>query len=86
MTSGLEVLVQDVIAAITTAPWSTMNSPSSSDLTVTGLLGRPLDPTAADGTTASLSANDSTAGSLAGKLSSTASSSLVCSTGMFSST
>ncbi len=86
MTSGLDVLVHDVIAAITTAPWSRMNRRVRSDLTSTGLLGRPFDPTAADGTTASLSANDSTAGSLAGKLSSTASSSLECSTGMFSST
>ena len=86
ITSGLEVLVHDVIAAITTAPWSRTNSPCSSDLTVTGLLGRPLAPMAADGNTASSSANDSTAGSLAGKDSSTASSSLVCSAGMFSST
>src|ERR1700751_5464548 len=78
ITWGLEVLVHDVIAAITTAPWSRMNSPRPSHSTLTGLLGLPFEPTAAEGTTASLSANDSTAGSLAGKLSSTASSSLLC--------
>src|SRR5271155_4068682 len=42
ITWGLDVLVHEVIAAITTAPWSTTNSPSSSDFTVTGLLTRPL--------------------------------------------
>src|SRR3954451_22902204 len=40
MTEGFEVLVQEVIAAITTAPWSSSNS-APSRLTVTGLLGRP---------------------------------------------
>src|SRR3569833_4047269 len=40
ITDGLEVLVQEVIAAITTAPWSRSSSPPSR-LTVTGLLGRP---------------------------------------------
>ena len=41
MTEGLEVLVQDVIAAIATAPWSTSNLVPSSRVTSTGLLGRP---------------------------------------------
>ncbi len=86
MTSGFDVLVHDVIAAITTAPWSKMNSPRPSHLTSTGLLGRPFELTAAEGTGRSLSSNESTAGSLAGNDSSTASSSLVCSAGMFSST
>jgi hypothetical protein len=39
MTYGFEVLVHEVIAAITTAPWSSSNSPAS-DLTVCGLCGR----------------------------------------------
>src|SRR6478735_6966326 len=76
MTDGLDVLVQEVIDAITTAPWSRMNSPLSSDRTLTGLVGRPSDPLAADCTsTAPSSANDRAAGSLAGNDSSTASSS-----------
>src|SRR3954463_15571019 len=41
MTEGLEVLVHEVIAAITTAPWSSSNS-LPSRLTVTGSLGRPV--------------------------------------------
>ncbi len=68
MTDGLDVLVQEVIDAITTAPWSRMNSPLSSDRTLTGLVGRPSDPLAADCTsTAPSSANDRAAGSLAGE-------------------
>src|SRR3954464_399365 len=47
MTCGLEVLVQDVMAAITTAPWSSSNS-APSDVTRTGLEARPPAPTAAD--------------------------------------
>src|SRR6188768_2736318 len=86
ITSGLDVLVHDVIAAITTAPWSRMNSPRPSHWTSTGLLGLPFEFTAADGTGVSLSSNDNTAGSLAGNDSSTASSSLVCWGGRFSST
>src|SRR4051794_16233666 len=46
MTDGFEVLVQEVIAAITTAPWSSSNS-APSRLTVTGLLGRPAAGSAA---------------------------------------
>src|SRR5438270_13768404 len=40
MTNGLDVLVQLVIAATTTAPWSSSND-SPSTVTVAGLLGRP---------------------------------------------
>src|SRR5260370_6302226 len=40
MTEGLEVFVQDVIAAITTQPWSTQVSVPSSSLTRTGEDGR----------------------------------------------
>ena len=40
ITDGLEVLVQDVIAAITTAPWSSSNSVPSM-VTVAGFDGRP---------------------------------------------
>src|SRR5689334_3355855 len=50
ITCGLDVLVQDVIAAITTAPWSSSNSLPSSPVTRTGLLGRPCAPAAAVGT------------------------------------
>ena len=44
ITCGLEVLVQEVIAAITTAPWSSSNVVPSSPVTRTGLDGRPLAP------------------------------------------
>src|SRR3712207_9240752 len=40
MTCGLDVLVQDVIAAMTTWPWSTSVSVPSSMTTRVGLLGR----------------------------------------------
>ena len=55
---------------------------------MTGVLGRPADPLAAEWTTsmASSSANDSDTESLAGNDSSTASSSLERSAGWFSST
>src|SRR6184192_4073120 len=49
ITCGLEVLVQDVIAAITTAPWSTSNGVPSAPSTRTGFETRPLPPEAADG-------------------------------------
>src|SRR3954453_15155275 len=41
ITNGFDVLVHDVIAATTTAPWSTSKVSPSSD-TVAGLLGRPM--------------------------------------------
>src|SRR3954454_17363517 len=76
ITDGLEVLVQEVIAAITTAPWSSSNS-APSTLTVTGLLGRtaagsaacsaglsplPLWPTAGESEAGNDSAEASSAG------------------------
>jgi hypothetical protein len=77
MTDGLDVLVHDVIAAIATAPWSSSNSAPSS-VTVTGLLGRPSAPSAAEWNTCGLplpfSPSCTAIGSLAGKVSSIASS------------
>ena len=77
ITSGLEVLVHDVTAAITTAPWSSTNSPRSSDFTVTGLLTRPFACAAAECTSGASSAwpLDTAPGSLAGNVSSSSSSS-----------
>src|SRR5262245_31840646 len=46
ITKGFEVLVQDVIAAITTEPWSTLVSVPSSKVTGVGDDGRPDDPIA----------------------------------------
>ena len=53
MTDGLEVFVQDVIAAITTAPWSITPFSPSAKVTGTGCDVRPAAPFAADGTVAS---------------------------------
>src|SRR3712207_1477166 len=47
MTCGLEVFVQDVMAAMTTAPWSSSYSVPSSPHTRVGLEGRPVAPLAA---------------------------------------
>jgi hypothetical protein len=44
ITDGLEVFVQEVMAAIVTAPWSTSNLVPSASSTIAGLLARP--PTA----------------------------------------
>jgi hypothetical protein len=44
ITSGLEVLVQEVIAAITTAPWSSSASCPSSSFTRTRWCGRARKP------------------------------------------
>src|ERR671913_918631 len=44
ITDGLEVLVQEVMAAITTCPWSRSKRVPSSRATGTRLLGRPLAP------------------------------------------
>ena len=44
MTDGLDVLVQLVIEAMTTAPWSSTNSPRDSERTVVGFDGRPSQP------------------------------------------
>ena len=69
ITEGLDVLVQLVIEAITTAPWSSTNSPRSVEETGTGLDGRPLPPSAAENTTgaASSSPEPGAGESLAGK-------------------
>src|SRR5919106_6187875 len=47
ITLGFEVLVQLVMAAITTAPWSISHSVPSSSLTRIGEDGRPCEPEAA---------------------------------------
>src|SRR4029450_10506254 len=44
ITDGLEVLVQEVMAAMTTWPWSRSKPVPSSSRTGTRLLGRPLAP------------------------------------------
>src|SRR6478735_11326495 len=77
ITEGLDVLVQLVIEAITTAPWSSTNSPRSAELTGVGFEGRPSPPSAAENTTGAASSfPDPGAGeSLAGKDSLPASSS-----------
>jgi hypothetical protein len=65
ITCGFDVLVHDVIAAITTAPWSI----SYSSFTRTGFDGRPCALAAADTSSCGLSAGSSwppTGGSLAG--------------------
>ena len=70
ITDGLEVLVHEVIAAITTAPWSISVLVPSARVTRTGLLSRPPAPCAALCTCrgASSPLPESTAGaSLAGK-------------------
>src|SRR5215208_2900731 len=44
ITDGLEVLVQEVMAAMTTCPWSRSKLAPSSRVTGTRLVGRPLTP------------------------------------------
>src|SRR4029450_13397380 len=44
ITDGVEVLVQEVMAAMTTCPWSRSKPVPSSSRTGTRLLGRPLAP------------------------------------------
>src|SRR5690348_17637278 len=85
MTDGLEVLVQEVIAAITTAPWSSSKSPYSLVDTLVGFDGRPAAPLAAlcrAATTSALASSSACTaltepGSLAGNDSSMLSSSFV---------
>ena len=83
MTYGFEVLVHEVIEAITTAPWSRSNSVPFSMVTGVGLLTRPCAPVAADTVAdtgacglppSPLPAAAGLAGSQAGKLTSPASS------------
>src|ERR671930_1637637 len=74
MTEGLDVFVQDVIAAIATAPWSMTNDVPSSRVTGVGVEVRPADPFAADGTVAvSLKLGTSEAGNDSSSASSCAS-------------
>ncbi len=77
ITDGLDVFVHEVIAAITTAPWSTTPLPPSAKSTSTGFEERPSAPCAQDGTGASSSAVGA-AGSEAGNDSSFASSTPSC--------
>src|SRR4029453_7693764 len=71
ITDGLDVLVHEVMAAMTTAPWSSSHFVPSSSVTCVGLDVRPLAPLAADGTVA---CSLKLGGSEAGKDSSSASS------------
>ena len=77
ITDGLDVLVQDVIAAMATAPWSRSNSTPSAVTTRVGLDGR-LTAAGADSDSAAASSWSSTPGTLiaseAGKVSDTDSS------------
>src|SRR3954454_18250778 len=59
MSYGLEVLVHLVMAAMTTAPWSSSNSLPSSPTTRVGLDGQPSAPFAALTSTCGLSAAES---------------------------
>ncbi len=83
ITDGFEVLVHEVIEAMTTAPWSSTNSPRSAVFTMVGFDGRPSPPFAAENTTgaASSSAKLSAGASLAGKDSRPASSTPLCAGG-----
>src|SRR5215471_16903785 len=77
ITDGFEVFVHEVMAAITTAPWSTSQAVPSSSVTEVGRLGRPSAPSAALGTGRGAppsSACEVDGGSLAGNDSSPASS------------
>ena len=73
ITDGLEVLVQEVIEAITTAPWSISTSWPSSE-TVTFLEGRPLSWCGVCGPAVSRRSPLVAGGSEAGKVSTTPSS------------
>src|SRR5262245_31380275 len=83
ITDGLEVLVQLVIAAMTTCPWSSSTSAPPSRRTGTSLDGRPgssSSPSVATGSTVGAPGpfpSSIASGSLAGKVSATASSSLL---------
>ena len=71
MTDGFEVFVHDVMAAMTTAPWSSSNSVPSASFTRAGFDGRPSSVGRALGTAGASAAvsRDAAGGSLAGKLS-----------------
>src|ERR1051326_4365966 len=68
ITDGLDVLVHDVIAAIATAPWSSVNDVPSDKVTSTGLLVDPSASAASIG--CPLLTPNTEGGSDAGKLSS----------------
>src|ERR1700744_2495010 len=73
MTDGLEVLVQEVMAAITTEPWSMVTSVPSSIVTRVGVecSGRPSSASSPGSSSAALSPGWSATGSEAGKVSAT---------------
>ncbi len=77
ITDGLDVFVHDVIAAMTTAPWSSTHDVPSASVIGVGLDVRPRAPFAADGATVSRLSLTLT-GSDAGNDSSPASSSASC--------
>src|SRR4051812_3210760 len=78
ITDGLEVLVHEVIAAITTAPWSTSVSVPSSSVTFVGVDGRApagvagMDSAGAPAPLPESTANGSLAGNVPARPSSTA--------------
>src|SRR3954471_20677258 len=75
ITEGFDVLVQLVMAAITTWPWSSSNVVPSSNFTVTALYGRsPLGGAGTRGRAASICSDEEpvAGGSLAGNVSATA--------------
>src|SRR6185312_5322862 len=74
ITDGLDVFVHDVIAAITTAPWSRTPCSPSAKVTSCGFELRPSACSAADGTGVFASDVPGAAGSEAGNDSSLASS------------
>src|SRR6195952_3700480 len=85
ITDGFEVFVHDVIAAIATAPWSSLNSVPSESFTFAGLDGRPWPLPAgwlrqSCGAPSPLPPSEWDGASLDGKDSSEASSTLECST------
>src|SRR5689334_9892235 len=79
ITDGFDVLVHEVIAAMTTWPWSTSVSRPSSMVTGVGLLGRSLaEPAACGWPACPLPPSAGAAGSDAGKDSSEDSSTVDC--------
>src|SRR5436309_918689 len=68
ITQGFDVLVHEVIAAMTTAPWSRSKDEPSASVTGVGLLGRPpFGRTGACGLSSSSRPETTDTGSLAGK-------------------
>src|ERR1700742_5096793 len=73
MTDGLDVLVQEVMAAITTEPWSMVTSVPSSMVTLVGVecSGCPVSAASPGSSSAAVSPGSSVTGSEAGKVSAT---------------